>query len=140
MGVTSILQWLWARIDILAGIFVIPWGFFAISMALAGLSRFLRTSGSDIYVILCSLDLEFLMFHDRFINDVYPGIKPKFETVFGIGLVVSFLFLVLSSRVQHQIDDHPKATEPGYPSGGLFCCWAFGLSWMAGHFAAILIR
>jgi hypothetical protein len=140
MNTLSILRWFWDRLDLIVGILLIPWGFFIVSLALVGWKKFTRSSGSDIYVILTSLDFEFLVFHDKFIYDVYGGIQPKFEYVFASGFIISLTFLVWASRVQHQIEGYSNSTEPGFPSGQMLCCWVFALVWMASHFAMILIR
>ena len=136
----SIVQWLWDRLDLIVGILAIPWGLLLISLALVGWKKFTRTSGSDVFVILSSLDLEFLVFHNRFVYDVYGRLQPKFEDVFGLSFIVSMVLLIWSSHVQHQIESGSGTNEPGYPSGQLFCCWTVALVWMATHFAAILIR
>lgn len=130
----GVLNWIWDKIDVIAGVLAIPWGLLAISLSLAGWKKFRETSGADIYVILSSLDLEFIVFKERFIGLVYAGIQPKFTAVFAIGLIVSLAFLGLSSRVQRLING------PGYPAGALFACWAFAPVWMAIHFFAILAR
>ena len=132
-----VLQWIWARLDVVAGVFVIPWGLLLISLALAGWKKFSETGGADIYVILSSLDLEFIVFKDRFLKLVYVGIQDKFSEVFVIGLVVSLFFLVLASRLQHRI---AGSTPENYPTGGLFLCWTVAPVWMAIHFFAILAR
>jgi hypothetical protein len=134
-----VFHWIWDRLDVIAGVLAIPWGMFAVSLALVGWKKFRETSGADIYVILSSLDLEFIVFKERFIGFVYAGIQAKFTAVFAIGLVVSLFFLVLSSRVQYLITG-PNLGSGNNPAGALFLCWAFAPVWMAIHFFAILAR
>lgn len=134
-----VLQWIWARLDVIVGVFVIPWGLLLISLALAGWRKFTETGGADIYVILSSLDLEFIVFKDRFVKLVYGGIQAKFSEVFVIGLIVSLVFLILASRVQRQIVAS-SPTSQHYPTGTLFLCWTVAPVWMAIHFFAILAR
>jgi len=43
-------------------------GLFFISLVLVGWNRFRQSSGSDIYVILSSLDLDFVVFKERFVD------------------------------------------------------------------------
>ena len=139
-SVTSTAEWLWDRLPLIAGIFAIPWGLFFVSLVLAGWDKVRHTSASDIYVILCSFDLEFLIFRDQFINAVYGGLKSNFESVFGVGLVISLFFLAWSSRVQRQINEHLDGRGVTYPAAKSLSCWAFALGWMACHFAVVLIR
>lgn len=134
------LEWVWARLDVVTNVLAIPWGLFVVSLVLAGWRKVTETSGSDIYVILASLDLEFILFRDQFSNLVYAGIQSKFTDIFGIGLIVSLIFLAISSRAQHRIDEHNAGMPTSHPTGTLFLCWAFALPWMAIHFFAILAR
>jgi hypothetical protein len=134
------LQWLWNHLEIIAGVLLIPWGMFVFSLALVGWNKFSETSGADVYIILTSLDLEFIVFRERFVNLVYGGIQSKFNAVFAIGFIVSLIFLALSSRVQRRIAECRISPDQGYPSGRLFACWAFALPWMAAHFFAILAK
>ena len=134
------LQWVWIRLDVITRVLAIPWGLFVISLALAGWKKVTETSGSDIYVILASLDLEFILFKDQFNSLVYAGTQSKFTDIFGIALIVSLFFLAVSSRVQHRIAEHNAGMGTGHPAGMLFLCWAFALPWMAIHFFAILAR
>jgi hypothetical protein len=133
------LYWIWDKLDVIVGVLAIPWGMFVISLALVGWKKFRETSGADIYVILSSLDLEFIVFKERFIRLVYVGIQAKFTAVFAIGLVVSLVFLVLSRRTQHLITG-PDSGPLNHPAGSLFLCWAFAPVWMGIHFFAILAR
>jgi hypothetical protein len=133
-----ILRWLWSHFNTIAGVFLIPWGMFVVSLVLAGVKKVSETSASDVFIILSSLDLEFILFKDRFVNIVYAGIQSKFSTVFGVGLVGSFIFLALSSRVQRRISESHQSQDRDYPTGTLFFCWVFALIWMAVHFFAIL--
>lgn len=134
----AILSWIWSRLDIIAGVLLIPWGLFLVSLALVGWQKFKETSGADIYVILSSLDLEFVVFKERFVGLVYPGIRDKFNEVFAVGLVFSLFFLALSSRVQHQIS--AAHSEGNYPGGWVLLCWVVAPAWIAIHFFAILAR
>ena len=133
------LYLIWDKLDVIVGVLLIPWGMFVISLALVGWKKFSETSGADIFVILSSLDLEFIVFKERFIGLVYAGIQAKFTAVFAIGLVVSLVFLGLSSRVQRLISG-PDSGPENYPTGALFLCWVVALGWMAIHFFAILAR
>ena len=136
----NIARWFWSRLDVIAGVLAIPWGFFVLSLVLAGWSKVTKTSGSDIYVLLSSLDLEFVLFSERFRKAVYAGIQPKFKELFAVALIFSLILLAISSRVQRRIDEIGDATDFRYPSGQLFFCWAVALVWMAGHFFVILAR
>jgi hypothetical protein len=95
---------------------------FVVSLVLAGVKKVSETSASDVFIILSSLDLEFILFKDRFVNIVYAGIQSKFSTVFGVGLVGSFIFLALSSRVQRRISESHQSQDRDYPTGTLFFC------------------
>ncbi len=134
-----VLHWIWDRLDVIAGVLLIPWGLFSISLVLVGWNRFRQSSGADIYVILSSLDLDFVLFKERFVGFVYAGIQPKFTPIFAIGLVVSLFFLVLSSRAQHLITG-PGPGPGNLPGNQSFLCWTFAPVWMAIHFLAILAR
>jgi uncharacterized membrane protein len=134
------LEWVWTRLDVITRVLAVPWGLFAISLVLAGWRKVTETSGSDIYVILASLDLEFILFKDQFSGLVYAGIQSKFTEVFGIGLIVSLIFLAISSGAQRRIAEHNAGMPTSHPTGTLFLCWVFALSWMAIHFFAILAR
>lgn len=136
----STLHWLWDRLDVVTGVFLIPWGMFLISAILVGWRKLTETSGSDVYIILSSLDLEFLVFRGRFENFVYAGVRSKFSEVFAVGLVVSLAFLMFSSRAQVWIAEHHNSPEVSYPATSVIVCWAFALGWMALHFFAILSR
>jgi hypothetical protein len=134
-------HWIWARLDVITGVLLIPWGMFLLSLALVGWKRFTKTSGADVFVILSSLDLEFIVFKDRFVQLVYPGIQSKFNDVFAIGLVFSVFWLIVASRVQAQITDGgPGLSASWGHSTALFMCWFFALAWMAIHFFVILAR
>jgi len=135
----AMLHWIWARFDVIVGVLAIPWGLFALSLALVGWRKFTETSGADIYVILSSLDLEFIVFKERFVGLVYAEIQAKFTAVFGVGLLVSLVFLALSSRVQRLISG-PNSGAGKYPTGTLFLCWVVAPVWIAIHFFAILAR
>jgi hypothetical protein len=131
----NLLNWIWVRLDVITGVLAIPWGLLLVSLAITGWRKFIVTSGADIYVILSSLDLEFIVFKDRFVGLVYKGIQAKFSEVFVVGLLISFFFLALSSRAQR------LTTGRGHHSTNTsFLCWTVAPVWMAIHFFAILAR
>jgi hypothetical protein len=111
---------------------------FFFSFALTGWRKLKETSAADIYIILSSLDLEFVVFKEKFIKVVYAAAQPKYSVIFAIGLVVSLVFLAMSSRVQKRIAECRDPFETAYPYGMLFVCWAFALPWIAMHFFIVL--
>lgn len=130
-------HWIWDRLDVIAAVFLIPWGLFLVSLRLVGWKRFTQSCGADIYLILSTLDLDFVLFKERFIVFVYTGIQPKFMPIFAIGFMISLFFLVLSSTAQRPIDGPGSRNLPGSSS---FLCWMFAPFWTAAHFLAILVR
>ena len=133
-----ILCWVWTHLDTIGGVFLIPWGMFGLSLALVGWRKFSETSGADVFVILSSLDLEFIVFKERFLDLVYAGIRSRFSIVFAIGLIGSMVMLIFSSRVQRRLSECRDTATVAYPAGGVFICWSMALFWMAVHFFAVL--
>ncbi len=135
-----LLELTWELFPQITGVFLIPFLFFLLSLVLSGGAKLKRTSGTDLFVILGSLDLDFLLFHHQFVYDVYAGLRRNFNAVFAVAALISIILLAWSSRVQRRIDETPDPRAQEFPAGQLFFCWAAGICWMAGHFAAILIR
>jgi hypothetical protein len=136
---SQLLQWIYDRLDVIAYIFAIPWGMFLASVAITGWKKLTDTSGADIFVILTSLDLEFIVFKEKFSTLVYSKIQSKFTQFFVIAFIVSFIFLALSCRAQRRIERN-KTRNQEHPTGLLIVCWTVALAWMGIHFFAILAR